>query len=107
MSVSIYDIARELNLSAMTVSRVLNQPERSSVAAATRERVIKAANEMGYRPNRNARALVSGRTDTIALWIDHLHVRIGLQEGTRTAVDHLLRAGCCAGRTALLSRTIS
>lgn len=73
MPVSIYDIARELNLSAMTVSRVLNQPERASVAAATRERVLKAASEMGYRPNRSARALVSRRTNMIALWIDHTH----------------------------------
>jgi DNA-binding LacI/PurR family transcriptional regulator len=73
VSVSIYDIARELSLSAMTVSRVLNQPERSSVAAATRERVLKAASEMGYRPNRNARALVSRRTHTLSLWIDHVH----------------------------------
>jgi LacI family transcriptional regulator len=72
MAVSIYDIARELNLSAMTVSRVLGQSTRGYVAPATRERVMKAASEMGYRLNRNARALASGRTYTIALWIDHL-----------------------------------
>jgi LacI family transcriptional regulator len=73
MAVSIHDIARELNLSAMTVSRVLGQSTRGYVAPATRERVLKAAREMGYRSNRNARALASGRTNTIALWIDHLH----------------------------------
>jgi DNA-binding LacI/PurR family transcriptional regulator len=73
MAVSIHDIARELNLSAMTVSRVLGQSARGYVAPATRERVLKAAREMGYRSNRNAQALASGRTHTIALWIDHLH----------------------------------
>jgi LacI family transcriptional regulator len=76
MAVTIHDIARELNLSAMTVSRVLNSPERSSVAAHTRERVLKAAADMGYRPNRYAKALVTRRPATIAIWIDHLHSSI-------------------------------
>jgi LacI family transcriptional regulator len=73
MPVTIYDISRELNLSAMTVSRVLNQrPGVDRVAPATRERVERAAREMGYRPNRAARALVTGRTHTVALWISHI-----------------------------------
>ncbi len=92
MPVSIHDIARELNLSAMTVSRVLNHPERSSVASATRERVLKAAGEMGYRPNRNARALVSGRSNTIALWIDHLHSSVYSQIADACR-DEVQRAG--------------
>lgn len=79
MPVSIYDIARELNVSAMTVSRVLSQSANAPVAAATRDRIVKAASEMGYRPNRNARALGSARTNTIALWIDHLHSSVYLQ----------------------------
>lgn len=92
MSVSIYDIARELNLSAMTVSRVLSQPARGPVAPATRERVLKAASEMGYRPNRNARALGSARTHTIALWIDHLHSSVYSQ-----IVDACRKVVQCAG----------
>lgn len=72
MSVTIHDIAKELNLSAMTISRVLNRQEQSSVAPATRDRVMKKAVEMGYRPNRNAKALVSRRPQMIAIWIDHL-----------------------------------
>ncbi|BDI32051.1 LacI family transcriptional regulator [Capsulimonas corticalis] len=73
MAVTIHDIARELDLSAMTVSRVLNRPESSSIAPATKERVLKAAASMGYRPNRHAKALVTKRLNTVALWIDHLH----------------------------------
>ena len=73
MAVTIHDIARELSLSAMTVSRVLNRPETSSIAPATKERVLKAAATMGYRPNRHAKALVTKRLNTVAVWIDHLH----------------------------------
>lgn len=72
MSVTIYDISRALNVSAMTVSRVLNQRNAASVAPTTRERIERAAREMGYRPNRNARALATGRTNTVAVWISHL-----------------------------------
>ena len=72
MAVTIYDISRSLNLSAMTVSRVLNQRNADSVAPATRDRVEQAAREMGYRPNNNARALVTGRTNTVAVWISHV-----------------------------------
>lgn len=78
-AVRIHDIARELNLSAMTVSRVLNRSEGTSVAAETAERVLQAAAEMGYRPNRHARALATGRTSTIAIWISHLHSSVYTQ----------------------------
>ncbi len=79
MAVRIQDIARELNLSAMTVSRVLNRSLGASVAAETAERVLQAATEMGYRPNRHARALATGRTHTIAIWISHLHSSVYTQ----------------------------
>jgi LacI family transcriptional regulator len=45
---------------------VLNNGPRP-VAAATRERVLKAIHELGYRPNAVARALVLRRTETIGL----------------------------------------
>jgi DNA-binding LacI/PurR family transcriptional regulator len=72
VSVTIHDIARELNLSSMTVSRVLSSSGKAKVAPATRARVTEAAQTMGYRPNRNAAALASGRTFSIGLWISHL-----------------------------------
>jgi DNA-binding LacI/PurR family transcriptional regulator len=79
MATTVHDIARELNISAMTVSRVLNGSGSKLVAPKTRDRVLKMAAEMGYRPNRHARALVTGRTNTIALCIDHLNSSIYAQ----------------------------
>jgi len=92
MSVTIHDIAKELNLSAMTISRVLNRQEPSSVAPATRERVLKKAAELGYRPNRNARALVSKRPQMIAIWIDHLRSSVYAQIADACR-DEIQRAG--------------
>lgn len=52
------DIAGRAGVSQSTVSRVLNDaPTRVPIAADTRERVIVAARELGYRPNPLARAL--------------------------------------------------
>jgi len=62
---SIQDVAARANVSAMTVSRVLNNPGR--VAPATRSRVEQAIREMGYVPNALATGLFQGRTRTIAL----------------------------------------
>ncbi|HEX7118812.1 MAG TPA: LacI family DNA-binding transcriptional regulator [Longimicrobiales bacterium] len=53
--VSLLDVARRSRVSAATVSRVINHPER--VARATRERVEQAIRELGYRPSRVARRL--------------------------------------------------
>lgn len=59
------DLAQRLGMSQTTVSRALNgYPE---VSATTRERVIKAAAEAGYRPNPVARRLATGRADAIGI----------------------------------------
>jgi LacI family transcriptional regulator len=63
MQITIRDVARHLNLSITTVSRALDgYPD---VSEATRQRVIQAAHELGYLPNRAARQLRRNRTDTI------------------------------------------
>lgn len=67
MAVTLRDIAKHLNLSHATVSFVLNDRRDVAIPEPTRERVIQAAKELGYRPNRAARALVSGRTQMVAL----------------------------------------
>jgi DNA-binding LacI/PurR family transcriptional regulator len=57
------DIARVAGVSQSTVSRILNGvPLLVPVAEQTRERVLAAANELGYRPNPLARALRGART---------------------------------------------
>ncbi|MCZ4271480.1 LacI family DNA-binding transcriptional regulator [Maritalea porphyrae] len=64
--VTIKDLARKLDLSITTISRALNGY--SDVGAKTRDRVQKAAQEMGYTPNRNAQRLVTQRSHSIG-WI--------------------------------------
>jgi DNA-binding LacI/PurR family transcriptional regulator len=67
MPVTILDIARQVNLSHTTVSRVLNGRTAINIPETTRSRVLAVARELGYRPNLNARALVTGRSKLIAL----------------------------------------
>ncbi|MEJ3653091.1 LacI family DNA-binding transcriptional regulator [Actinomycetes bacterium KLBMP 9759] len=62
---SILDVARVAGVSHQTVSRVLN--EHPNVREATRQRVRSAIVELGYRPNRAARALVTGTYKSIGV----------------------------------------
>ena len=73
MAITIRDIAREVGLSPMTVSRALTPGEGASVKPQTRQLIEAAALRLGYQPNRSARALASGRTFVLGLWISHLH----------------------------------
>lgn len=66
----IREIARLAGVSTATVSRVLNSP--SQVKVATRDKVMAAVNETGYRPNAAAKALATKRTRTIAAVIPTL-----------------------------------
>ncbi|HYN56234.1 MAG TPA: LacI family DNA-binding transcriptional regulator [Motilibacterales bacterium] len=59
------DVARLAGVSHQTVSRVLN--DHPNVKQQTRLRVLAAMQELGYRPNRAARALASGRSDQIGV----------------------------------------
>jgi LacI family transcriptional regulator len=72
MSVTISELAKHLNVSKGTVSRILNGRNDSLISEATRKRVLEAARELGYRPNHTARALATGRTGMIALQVDNL-----------------------------------
>jgi len=64
------DIAAELNVSVVTVSKVLRN--HSDISAATRERVLQRMKELDYRPNLAARTLVTGRTFMIGLVVPDL-----------------------------------
>ncbi len=63
--VTIYDIARELNLATSTISRALK--DHSSISEKTIEKVKKTAEEMGYRPNNLAASLRNKKTKTIGV----------------------------------------
>lgn len=63
-------VASRAGVSGQTVSRVVNDSPR--VDPITRERVEKAMVELGYRPHRAARALRTGRSQTIGLVVTTL-----------------------------------
>ncbi|WP_091094156.1 LacI family DNA-binding transcriptional regulator [Nonomuraea wenchangensis] len=65
-TITMADVARRAGTSTAVVSYVMNDGPRA-VAAATRERVLAAAAELGYRPNRIARALRSRTTGVVGL----------------------------------------
>ena len=64
-SATLADVARLAGVSAMTVSRVLN--DRGNVSDSTRIRVRRAMDQVRYRPNAMARSLVLGRSQTIGV----------------------------------------
>ncbi|MGC4108512.1 MAG: LacI family DNA-binding transcriptional regulator [Thermomicrobiales bacterium] len=68
--VQIKDVAARAEVSSATVSRVLNGDQ--GVAAARRERVLAAIEELGYQPNRVARSLRRRYTDTIGVVISDI-----------------------------------
>jgi LacI family transcriptional regulator len=70
--VTTHDVARRAGVSQATVSLVLSGNPKARVAAATRERVMQAADELGYRPNILARGLVSGRSYAIGVVVPDL-----------------------------------
>lgn len=62
---TIKDVARVAGVSTATVSRVVHNG--GQVGDACRARVKKVIAELGYRPNTNARALVSKKSDTLGV----------------------------------------
>lgn len=66
-TITIYDVAREADVSMATVSRVVNG--NPNVKAATRKRVLEVIDKLDYRPNAVARGLASKRTTTVGVII--------------------------------------
>ncbi len=64
-SVTIYDIAREANVSVATVSRVLNNT--APVKDSTRKRILEVIEKYQFQPNALARSLLKKETQTIAM----------------------------------------
>src|SRR5689334_7947420 len=70
MAARLKDIAQDLNISVVTVSKVLR--DHPDIGPETRQRVLQRMKELNYRPNLAARALVSGRTHAIGLIVPDL-----------------------------------
>ena len=70
MAATLRDVAQVAGVSFKTVSNVINQ--HPHVAPETRARVLAAVEQLGYRPNRSARSLRSGRMGAIGLAVPEL-----------------------------------
>lgn len=85
-NVTLKQIATELGISAMTVSRALN--DKDNVDINTKKRVVEKARSMGYTPNHVAKSLVSRKTNTIGVVIPEIfhaffsEVISGIEEAT-------------------------
>ena len=67
MNITIKDVAKELGVSYSSISRALNGKE--GVSEETRQRIVEAAERMGYQPNELARGLVNRISNTVGVII--------------------------------------
>ena len=70
MPITIHDVARLSGVSVATVSRAFGRP--ASVRLETREAILRAAEQVGYRPNRAARGLMTGKTGNVGVIVPDL-----------------------------------
>ncbi|MDL5055295.1 LacI family DNA-binding transcriptional regulator [Oscillatoria laete-virens NRMC-F 0139] len=59
------DVAEKAQVSVSTASRILTRDRNGRFSDETRQRVLNAAREIGYRPNLAARSLISGQSNII------------------------------------------
>ena len=83
--ITLADVAIAADVSPITVSRALRDPDK--VSAEARARIDRAIRDLGYVPNPAARALASGRTDIVGMIIPSVSnnvfadVMTGIDEG--------------------------
>jgi len=87
-SVTMADVGARAGVTARTVSNVLSS--NAPVKPETRERVLRAVDELGYRMNNSARGLRTGRTGTIALAIPNIGIEY-FAELARLIMDEAAR----------------
>ncbi|MDO8107005.1 LacI family DNA-binding transcriptional regulator [Isoptericola sp. b441] len=85
MGVTSADVARASGVSRTTVSYVLNGTPGTSISDATRQRVLAAAERLGYAPSATARALRRGTTDLVLVVLPHWPIGPVID----TLLDHL------------------
>jgi LacI family transcriptional regulator len=84
------DVAERAGVSRTTVSFVLNEVEGVRISQETRQRVLDAAQELGYVPNAVAQALVSRRTRIIGLVFSRSYHHLTSDDFILQIVDGLL-----------------
>jgi len=101
MAATIKDIARKLNISTSTVSYALNGGPRS-VPDEVKERVLRLAEELDYRPNRVARSLVTRRAMTIGVVPPAIDANVFLSPFVRLAWNGLVNTAESLGQDLML-----
>jgi LacI family transcriptional regulator len=97
--ITIYDIARELNISPATVSRALN--DHPSVNKNTKKKIFLRARELGYQSNTFASNLRRQRTNTIGVIVPHLNSVF-----MSSAIAGMEKVANAAGFTLLISQSL-
>jgi DNA-binding LacI/PurR family transcriptional regulator len=92
------DVAALAGVSHQTVSRVIN--DHPSIRPATRDRVLAAMEQLRYRPNRAARALVTARSQTIGV----LSTSAAALYGPVSAINSIQNASYAAGYAVVVAQ---
>lgn len=92
MPATMRDIARDLGVSVVTVSKVLRNHE--DIGEATRKRVLERVKELNYTPNIAARGLVTGKTYLVGLVVPDL-MHPFFAEVAKAISRALLKKGYC------------
>ncbi|MFC3034722.1 LacI family DNA-binding transcriptional regulator [Pseudoalteromonas fenneropenaei] len=110
--ITIFDVAKEAQVSKSTVSLVLTQSDK--VSDRSREKVLKAIDKLGYVYNRDAAALRSKRSNLVALVINDLtnpysaQLAVGLEKhiGALGMLPMLVNTGECLTRQQQVVNTL-
>lgn len=91
---TIYQVSELAKVSLATVSRVMNGNAR--VSEKTRDKVLAAMKELGYRPNTIAQSLASNRSNCVGLLVSEIHgpffgqMMSGVETEVRAAGKHVI-----------------
>lgn len=98
--VTLAEVARKAGVSVQTASHVMAENMSVRLPDSTRERVRKAAEELSYQPNRIARAMKTGKTNMLTLWmpvdrpnLGYLRMLDGVSRVTRSSGKDLMVVG--------------
>jgi len=75
--ITLKDVAKTAGVTPATVSMVVSG--KKNISEATREKILKIIEELGYYPNKTAKGLASGKTDTIAVIIPDLSANFAIE----------------------------
>ena len=91
---TIYDVCKKAKVSMATVSRVINGNE--NVRKVTRQKVLDAMNELGYKPNVIAQSLASKRSNSVGIQVSELTgpvygpMMAGIEDELRNSAKHVV-----------------